>query len=267
MAKSTRDREAAKALVMAAGDCNVSLTADLLARGANPNCFAHGMTPLISAELSGGIREQTVVNGEVVPRQNDPFETVKVLLQAGADPELPQRDGTTPLMCSLYSIEVAKLLLTKVKNVDAQLKSFGKTALMLVAGNGCIEHVQLLLDCGASVNVVTLEGKTAFDEADRYPAIRELIAKHGGVTGASLDLGKVMLAKKAEYDAREERRIKRLQRLWPTPNFEHAADSESYRTAIELMDTICSGFPKEFQGKHREFVSYETTMREADRIV
>jgi ankyrin repeat protein len=91
---------------------------------------------------------------------------VRMLLRAGANPDIGNVRGFTPLIFGVnYSnVEVCKLLLEYEVTVDYQ-DPYGETALMRAAGNGNSEIVQLLLDAGANPIIKTKKGKTAGDFA------------------------------------------------------------------------------------------------------
>jgi uncharacterized protein len=95
-------------------------------------------------------------------------EVVKLLLQLGADPNLPAKNSikVVPLHAAVSAkhLAIAKLLLDHFADVNAkQQKDF--TPLHGAAHNGDMEMVTLLLKFGADKNAVTSEGKTPLDLA------------------------------------------------------------------------------------------------------
>ena len=78
--------------------------------------------------------------------------TVKALLQAGANPNLRNEAGATPLMWAIDSAEKTKLLLDAGAEVDARSND-GRTALTIATARvGAADAVKLLLDRGAKFN-------------------------------------------------------------------------------------------------------------------
>jgi ankyrin repeat protein len=171
----------------------------LLARGANPNAqtklrIPHrqvpydrytepmlniGVTPLIRAAKAGDI------------------PVVKLLLAYGADPNLPNINGDTPLMAAVgkgwinsptrgafyteeEALEVYALLREKGANVNART-NFNETALHSAALRGWNEIVKKLIADGAELDVKDGNGLTAIDFAmgripkgfnERQPEVR-----------------------------------------------------------------------------------------------
>ncbi len=97
-------------------------------------------------------------------------ETLKVLIDAGANPELVGDEGRTALMQAVAKgiPETTKLLIDAKANVNAK-DHFGITSLMIAASNGNSEIVRLLLDAKADVTAKAESGpmkqKTALDVA------------------------------------------------------------------------------------------------------
>ena len=83
---------------------------------------------------------------------------VKSLLEAGVDPDVPDKDGETPLLLAAYfgRTEVVRLLLDSGAEID-MADAFGRTPLMRASQLGRGEVVQLLL--GASADLTIKDGK------------------------------------------------------------------------------------------------------------
>ena len=89
------------------------------------------------------------------------LEIVRVLLEAGADPNLIPDDETTPPIWSSGSGEIAKLLINAGADINFQ-DSNGKTDLMITAGGwGRLEKFKVLLEARANTQIIDNQGKTA----------------------------------------------------------------------------------------------------------
>jgi len=98
-------------------------------------------------------------------------ESVKALLDAGADVNLPSRESmkVTPLASAAAAkqTELARVLIAHGANVNAR-GATGHVPLHEAAANGTVELVKLLIDSGAAVNAKTDDGKTPLDFAIEY---------------------------------------------------------------------------------------------------
>ncbi|WPU99136.1 ankyrin repeat domain-containing protein [Mucilaginibacter sp. cycad4] len=93
-------------------------------------------------------------------------EAAAVLLQAGANPDLPDAMGNTALMGACFKgyAQLSKMLLDEGAAVDAVNGNMA-TALTFAATFGHIELVRLLLDRGANPMIRDLTGKNPVDHA------------------------------------------------------------------------------------------------------
>ena len=116
------------------------------------------------------------------------IETVRSLLGRGADINIIDESGSTPLIYAISYGEksqahkdVIKLLLKKGANLDI-IDGDGLTVLMSAASRGDMENVRLFLDNDADPNIVSGDGEdmTALMIATDagHPDIVELITKH-----------------------------------------------------------------------------------------
>ena len=87
--------------------------------------------------------------------ENGAESLVGLLLEHGADPNVARESGETPLMTAARrgQVEVIELLLEHGADVNAREKKFGQNALMWAAGTPA--SVRLLVDRGAEVQTTT----------------------------------------------------------------------------------------------------------------
>jgi ankyrin repeat protein len=131
-------------------------------------------------------------------------ELVKILLDAGADPNLTTDNHTTPLMMAAglnwrdigslgsdeESLEVIRILLARGADVNA-FNDDGQTALHGAAQRGSLPVIRFLLDQGAKLSVKNKRGRTPLDEAvgdeglngERRQARPEAVELLGRLTG------------------------------------------------------------------------------------
>ncbi len=93
---------------------------------------------------------------------------VRLLLDAGANPDIGNIHGITPLMYgAMYdNLEVCKHLLEHVTNTDLQ-DVYGMTALMVASGLGHAVVVDKLLEAGANTAIKDRNDMTALDFAHK----------------------------------------------------------------------------------------------------
>ena len=162
----------------------------LLTQGAFLNC--HGQereTPLMIASRQGrfdivksllrpdgcDILAQKE-NGETAVRmavESGCIEVVQVLIDRGADSDVPDNGGFTPLMWAVANnqIGIVPLLIAHTKKIDA-CNMHGHTALMIAADIGDEEVVRLLIDGGAKLNLFDHDGQTALMHAAKSGRLR-----------------------------------------------------------------------------------------------
>jgi ankyrin repeat protein len=178
-----------KALIDAVADVNVSDTtqktvlhqaakrghheniAYLLSVGANVNAarLTTLWTPLayaLARNSSPGSNASSAIN--ILLNDVKPSETVKLLLDAGADPCTVFQNGYTPvhLAASSGNWENMRLLLNCGVDVNRQTEPDGRTPLHVAVGAKEQIMVKMLLAAGAKVSVVDARGRTALGSAE-----------------------------------------------------------------------------------------------------
>jgi ankyrin repeat protein len=128
-------------------------------------------------------------------------EIVSILLRGGADANIKDGSGYTPLHCAVEhdgNVEIIRALIKAGAEVNTGDRH-GRTSLHEAARNGLVEATQALIDnFGTDVNARDNEGKTALDvvqeSRDRlfkdFPGKRgeiiELLKAHGAKTSEEL---------------------------------------------------------------------------------
>jgi ankyrin repeat protein len=181
------------ALLNAANKGDNPKVSELLAQGANVNAQNDsGSTPLIEAVYGNHI------------------ETVKLLLEKGADPNLRKKDGATalgfaqryPPIADLLKAKGAKIVSNQALDIEllatagkgdlAKVKDLvekgayvnyrdaeGRAPIIEAAYGGHTEVVKFLLEKGADPNARKNDGASALGFAKKYPAIVELLKNAG----------------------------------------------------------------------------------------
>ncbi len=151
------------------------LIEELLKGGArlNKSADTRGRTPLIYAAVYGDA------------------ETIKALVEAGADLNQDNPGGRTPLMeaATHGNTKTIKALVEAGADVDKVDKN-GKTSLMEAAAHGNVEAIKALAAAGADVDKVDKNGKTPLMEAathDNVEAIKALAAAGADVNKVDKD--------------------------------------------------------------------------------
>lgn len=89
---------------------------------------------------------------------------VRMLLEAGANPDIGNVHGITPLMYGAHygNLEICKILVEFEAKIDMQ-DYYGFTALIMASKHGHTEVVEFLLNAGANPRIKNHENKSALD--------------------------------------------------------------------------------------------------------
>ncbi|MFN6565545.1 MAG: ankyrin repeat domain-containing protein [Nostoc sp. ChiSLP01] len=107
-------------------------------------------------------------------------ESVNLLLDYGANPNLPERyEGNTALHIAVLAkkSDIARLLLARGANPNAQ-NYIGDTPLHQATKHGEVELSQLLIEYGADVNIRNLHRRCAWDNAQEFPELLATVEPH-----------------------------------------------------------------------------------------
>ena len=190
IAIDTENQNEWTALTLAAANNDVSIIKLLLDKGANINrTDASGesaLTTAVSYETTNAIQcllnnpkiaiNQQNINGMttlMIATQKSNCPIIKLLLQYGADVNIPTKQGITALMIASDSgnINAAECLLSNSNLAIDQQNNAGGTALMIAAKKNNCPMIQLLLDKGANINIASNNGHTALMIAATYKNI------------------------------------------------------------------------------------------------
>ena len=112
---------------------------------------------------------------------------MRLLLDAGADPNAANDFAATPLMWCAGDAAKVRLLLSKGAKVDARSK-LGRTPLLIAAAyDGATEAARLLIEKGADVNARDEGGMSVLEQAacsNHIELVRLLLAKGANVNTA-----------------------------------------------------------------------------------
>ena len=112
------------------------------------------------------------------------LESMRLLLDAGADPTAANDFAATPLMWCAGDSAKVRLLLSKGAKVDVRSK-LGRTPLLIAAAyDGATEAARLLIEKGADVNARDNSGMSVLEQAassNHIELVRLLLAKGANV--------------------------------------------------------------------------------------
>uniref|UniRef100_G3T297 Ankyrin repeat and SOCS box containing 10 n=1 Tax=Loxodonta africana TaxID=9785 RepID=G3T297_LOXAF len=149
----------------------------------------------------------------------------KVLLVAGADPDLPDQDGKRPLhLCGASgALECAELLLRFGAKVDGRSEEEEETPLHVAARLGHVALVELLLRRGACPNAQDAEGRTPLLAACEASCLDPDTA--GDTAARCLQLCHLLLSAGADADAADQDKRRPL----------HLACRHGHTAVVELL--------------------------------
>jgi uncharacterized protein len=111
----------------------------------------------------------------------DDFATVKQLIGARADVNLPAADGSTALLWAAYNSDLEMVKALTAAHADAnRANEYGVTPLIQASRTGDAAIIEVLLDGGADVAIAHPEGETPLMAASRsgsLEAVRLLLAR------------------------------------------------------------------------------------------
>jgi hypothetical protein len=169
--------------------------------------------------LAQGIDEAQITELLALAARRGRVESMRVLIEAGASPTVPDQRGRTPLMAAVQSrkSEAIRFLIDNGADVNARDQLQG-TALVRAAGSfGDLESVQVLLSAGAEVNVQDKNGMTPLMWAARWgdaPRVAALVEAGATVTIRD-NSGKTALDWAHSRGGQAEQTLEILQALTP----------------------------------------------------
>ena len=193
----------------------------LIEKGASVNITDnHGMTPLISAAGRGHLTTvQALLSAPGIDINANSLiaatalhmaarlgkdEVVKALINKGANINITDNAGVTPLMSAAGRGHLTTVqTLLSVPGIDINAKSFiGKTALHMAADYGKDEVVKTLINRGANINITDNDGLTPLMSATllgHLTTVQALLSAPGIDINAKSLIGKTALQTAADY--------------------------------------------------------------------
>jgi ankyrin repeat protein len=156
-----------KPLINATIENKIKEVRSLIARGINVN------------DQDKGFAMRTALHAAV---EENNLKIVTILLNAGADVNLLDEDGNTPLMMlnDETNSEIIKLLVNHGTDPNIQNKDGKRSALLNAAMEDNFKAMRILIEAGAKVNLKDEDGDTALDLTDDEK-IRQLLIAYGAV--------------------------------------------------------------------------------------
>ncbi len=190
-----QDSDGVSRLMRASANGDTQTVKSLLDEGAQVNLKDNKGASALHYACTGGLALHDIADWDadrimlVIPHLNDPSDTVKVLLDHGAQVDLQMENGWFALMvasgCGFF--KTVHMLLDHGAQVDLQNED-GGSALRAASYYGHPEVVRVLLDRGAQVDLQKEDGGSALMGASYYghlEVVRVLLDR-----GAQVDLQK-----------------------------------------------------------------------------
>eukprot|EP00752_Nemacystus_decipiens_P009295 g8306.t1 len=127
--------------------------------------------------------------------EGDHVAVAGALLKAGADPDALYDDGRSPLFVARSSLAMTRALLKSGARVTIKDKSYGFTALHLVARYGEGDVVHALVDAGANVSA------RSCSRGSRHNSHRYITPLHNAARGCNLGTMSALLRHGADVNA------------------------------------------------------------------
>ena len=157
-----------------------------------------GDTAVLTAIIASGV-DVNLSNGIATPLylavDNDRLEAVRLLLDKGADANLPAKWGFPLMVATGSTPEILKLLIEYGADPSMVWRG-GFTAQHRAAEKGTLEHVRLLVEAGADVNALTPQRIPPIHLAKLagHDDVADYLALHGAI-GPSVTLDRAQLEK------------------------------------------------------------------------
>jgi ankyrin repeat protein len=244
---NVQDKEGSTALIEAASKGQAEAIRFLLQHGANLELRTKGMfaSPALHHALLGLRRKESVEdeNGKFIHRWiGDPLESVRLLIEAGADPNSIAKHGDYPLEHAIGFPEIVQSLIEAGANLELTDKVYKQTALHFAVLYSDIETVRLLLAAGAFHSPVEKDGETPIDIARQRNLIdiAALLEAAGAVCGKETPEGRAAIeAKFAAENAEEYRRQQAIAASEAMkPDFTSRIETKDYKEAIKLLESL-----------------------------
>jgi hypothetical protein len=176
---------------------------------------------------------------------------IEYLLEAGANPNMKFKGGTTPLhLAAQGRYNACSLLLKYGADLEAQ-DDHGITPLLYATHNETDEICKLLLDHNAQINAQTYHGSTALIYATSYFCgnlfVRKLLLTYGADLRIKDRHDRTALSLSIPF-FNESRILIANSRFYPhySPGELHSAQKRT-RTRLSIMKKLCPTLPKEIK--------------------
>jgi ankyrin repeat protein len=124
-----------------------------------------------------------------VAAMNGHVDVIELLLKRGANVNIVDKDGYTPLMTAAlhFKNDAIKVLVASSADVRRADGMWGNTPLHVAAENGDLDIVKLLLERGARINAQNFARVTPLDMASNMRVVDFLLSQGAAVSDFSAD--------------------------------------------------------------------------------